>query len=57
MVLFSSSPRTWGKRLKNSTTVFKICTLLRLAFRNNFAELHLSLLQRSGEINNNVLKL
>jgi hypothetical protein len=32
-------------------------TLIILSFRNNVAELHLSLLQGSGEINNTVLKL
>jgi hypothetical protein len=36
---------------------FKIFALIISAFRNNVAELHLHSLHRSGEINNNILKL
>jgi ABC-type methionine transport system ATPase subunit len=42
---------------KNDNMIFKMFALIISVFRNNVAKLHLFSLHRSGEINNNVLKL
>jgi hypothetical protein len=45
------------KHVKNDTMSFKIFVLMIPGFRNKVAKLHLHSLNRSGEINNTVLKL
>jgi uncharacterized surface protein with fasciclin (FAS1) repeats len=45
------------KHVKNGKISFTIFTPTISAFRNDVAKLHFHSLQRSGEINNNVLKL
>jgi hypothetical protein len=45
------------KTCKNCTLSFRMFALIISAFRNNVGKLHLHLLHRSGEINNNALKL
>jgi hypothetical protein len=45
------------KGVKNGILSFKICTRIISSCRNNIAKLHLQSIHRSGDINNNVLKL
>jgi hypothetical protein len=45
------------KHVKNGTMSFKIFALIISAYRNNIVKLHLHSLDRSGEINHNVLTL